>query len=120
MLRRPPRSTLFPYTTLFRSEAVRRPPRAAGPDARARPLAHRSGFVEDRAGAYGRRCHLPRLAAGAEQGRTAADRRLLARHRKIAGGSEAPVEGSRRREFELRAAQPLDRSAVQILRHLGG
>src|SRR5438128_5949785 len=24
MIRRPPRSTLFPYTTLFRSEAVRR------------------------------------------------------------------------------------------------
>src|SRR5690554_7367005 len=28
MLRRPPRSTLFPYTTLFRSEAVRRQRRA--------------------------------------------------------------------------------------------
>src|SRR2546429_986863 len=26
MIRRPPRSTLFPYTTLFRSEARRRPP----------------------------------------------------------------------------------------------
>src|SRR5438876_5265341 len=26
MIRRPPRSTLFPYTTLFRSEAVRRRP----------------------------------------------------------------------------------------------
>src|SRR5687768_18148238 len=26
MLRRPPRSTLFPYTTLFRSEAVEREP----------------------------------------------------------------------------------------------
>src|SRR5689334_24000193 len=25
MLRRPPRSTLFPYTTLFRSRALRRP-----------------------------------------------------------------------------------------------
>src|SRR2546429_5357554 len=45
MIRRPPRSTLFPYTTLFRSEArVRRDadrhahraarPGAAGPDAR--------------------------------------------------------------------------------------
>src|SRR2546423_9100493 len=35
MIRRPPRSTLFPYTTLFRSRAARRPPprsfaRAAG------------------------------------------------------------------------------------------
>src|SRR2546430_8502890 len=34
MIRRPPRSTLFPYTTLFRSqlgeELSRRPPRGAG------------------------------------------------------------------------------------------
>src|SRR5688572_31725081 len=29
MLRRPPRSTLFPYTTLFRSPARRGPPAAA-------------------------------------------------------------------------------------------
>src|SRR2546429_6657583 len=28
MIRRPPRSTLFPYTTLFRSGHTRRPPRA--------------------------------------------------------------------------------------------
>src|SRR3712207_8940195 len=32
MIRRPPRSTLFPYTTLFRSSALRRdPPRASHP-----------------------------------------------------------------------------------------
>src|SRR2546425_8630355 len=37
MIRRPPRSTLFPYTTLFRSRAVG-PRRAA-----ARPCAARSG-----------------------------------------------------------------------------
>src|SRR3712207_8556053 len=29
MIRRPPRSTLFPYTTLFRSRAPRRRPRGA-------------------------------------------------------------------------------------------
>src|SRR5258706_15374703 len=29
MIRRPPRSTLFPYTTLFRSEDIGRGPRAA-------------------------------------------------------------------------------------------
>src|SRR5256885_5723482 len=29
MIRRPPRSTLFPYTTLFRSETARRAPDAA-------------------------------------------------------------------------------------------
>src|SRR3712207_8821538 len=32
MIRRPPRSTLFPYTTLFRSRAARAAPRAAEPD----------------------------------------------------------------------------------------
>src|SRR5260370_16081565 len=31
MIRRPPRSTLFPYTTLFRSAAGRRPPGGALP-----------------------------------------------------------------------------------------
>src|SRR2546422_7249057 len=30
MIRRPPRSTLFPYTTLFRSPPARRGPRDAG------------------------------------------------------------------------------------------
>src|SRR3712207_7042728 len=30
MIRRPPRSTLFPYTTLFRSRAHRRPPARPG------------------------------------------------------------------------------------------
>src|SRR3712207_8720400 len=29
MIRRPPRSTLFPYTTLFRSDGPRRPPNFA-------------------------------------------------------------------------------------------
>src|SRR2546427_1122915 len=31
MIRRPPRSTLFPYTTLFRSPAGARPSHGAGP-----------------------------------------------------------------------------------------
>src|SRR3712207_7191727 len=34
MIRRPPRSTLFPYTTLFRSEAARAPPHRLGYDVR--------------------------------------------------------------------------------------
>src|SRR3712207_9081670 len=40
MIRRPPRSTLFPYTTLFRSQAAVRPP---GPvhDRRGRPCLRR-------------------------------------------------------------------------------
>src|SRR5262249_56838845 len=46
MLRRPPRSTLFPYTTLFRSPASRRrrraAERAAGPASNARARGRRS------------------------------------------------------------------------------
>src|SRR5690349_22162056 len=32
MIRRPPRSTLFPYTTLFRSEVANEPPQVCGAD----------------------------------------------------------------------------------------
>src|SRR5260221_6650426 len=35
MIRRPPRSTLFPYTTLFRSPQIRSLPRPASSDRRA-------------------------------------------------------------------------------------
>src|SRR3712207_8671598 len=35
MIRRPPRSTLFPYTTLFRSRGAARPPPARAPRGRA-------------------------------------------------------------------------------------
>src|SRR5687768_17803151 len=56
MIRRPPRSTLFPYTTLFRSAGVtaaRRAPvhvRAAGPAraGAALPLRQRPSLVHDR------------------------------------------------------------------------
>src|SRR3712207_7993758 len=37
MIRRPPRSTLFPYTTLFRSQYIRSAPRGQAPDFHARP-----------------------------------------------------------------------------------
>src|SRR2546429_7326468 len=37
MIRRPPRSTLFPYTTLFRSKFLRASPRAAPERIEARP-----------------------------------------------------------------------------------
>src|SRR5476651_2763025 len=39
MIRRPPRSTLFPYTTLFRSRPARRASRARPRPMRARPPA---------------------------------------------------------------------------------
>src|SRR3712207_8133875 len=41
MIRRPPRSTLFPYTTLFRSQAAQRQVEVVG----AGLLAHRLGLV---------------------------------------------------------------------------
>src|SRR2546426_8406886 len=49
MIRRPPRSTLFPYTTLFRSKAARRDPRTnrdpcrRDPDRVRRPRRCRAG-----------------------------------------------------------------------------
>src|SRR5256885_6271026 len=49
MIRRPPRSTLFPYTTLFRSRSVR----CAGRDPGGRPPLH------VRASAASRGVHLP-------------------------------------------------------------
>src|SRR5437667_4453933 len=48
MLRRPPRSTLFPYTTLFRSNQLRVPLRIGRGTPRLRLVAleHRLGLVE--------------------------------------------------------------------------
>src|SRR2546426_3614755 len=54
MIRRPPRSTLFPYTTLFRSHAVRQRRRARGE----------------------RRRHLPELEHRRRRQRLHADRRV--------------------------------------------
>src|SRR2546422_8313232 len=42
MIRRPPRSTLFPYTTLFRSQLERRPDQHAGRDLQRRELQRRA------------------------------------------------------------------------------
>src|SRR3712207_6977585 len=46
MIRRPPRSTLFPYTTLFRSDVLGRAPEPAQRGAEAAPLPWQPG-VED-------------------------------------------------------------------------
>src|SRR5690349_21922382 len=56
MIRRPPRSTLFPYTTLFRSQAYGRsqandPPQRFRPASNQRRIAQRSycgGCIQDR------------------------------------------------------------------------
>src|SRR3712207_7762602 len=50
MIRRPPRSTLFPYTTLFRSD--RRLPRAAGRQGRAPPRRRREPLPHRRPPPY--------------------------------------------------------------------
>src|SRR3712207_7027894 len=51
MIRRPPRSTLFPYTTLFRSSASRTPRRApSSPEAPCRAGQTTSGRVSRNAG----------------------------------------------------------------------
>src|SRR5688572_32470733 len=82
MIRRPPRSTLFPYTTLFRSQR-RRAARAAGhADGRARPLrllARAVGREERRAG--GDRALLRRLHAEGREDRKST--RLNSSHSQI-------------------------------------
>src|SRR3712207_9466805 len=69
MIRRPPRSTLFPYTTLFRSPADRRPV--------PQPPSAPAGRLRARAAARGRRDHgrgAAHIAPCAEE-RTAPDRK---------------------------------------------
>ena len=60
----------------------------------------------------------PGIETGREQGGAAEDRRLLARHREVAGRGAAAVEGGRGRGDQLRTAEPRCRSAVQIYREL--
>src|SRR5256885_8949487 len=50
MIRRPPRSTLFPYTTLFRSRRVRRRQEHAAPPARRARPAHQRPYPLRRRG----------------------------------------------------------------------
>src|SRR3712207_7420614 len=61
MIRRPPRSTLFPYTTLFRSPARREAPGVRGPPARPAREGQR---------VRGREAALPRAVAGRPPGRS--------------------------------------------------
>src|SRR5258708_21805249 len=57
MIRRPPRSTLFPYTTLFRSRLLPQPPREEVEHARVERLRERAlkNLVRQLDGALGRR-----------------------------------------------------------------
>src|SRR2546430_14430862 len=91
MIRRPPRSTLFPYTTLFRSDGAR----AAAAQRVVRGLALRS---RDRAAAL-RAVGVPRARV-----RPRRDRRARQRPRPrgglVVGGAAAAADGVRR---EIRA-----------------
>src|SRR3712207_6855297 len=90
MIRRPPRSTLFPYTTLFRSHLPPTPPprtlslRASG---------HRPTARGDDAEPAG-------PVAGAGHGGAAADRRLLG--------------GRARRALGRRPRRPADRKSTRL------
>src|SRR3712207_7982966 len=54
MIRRPPRSTLFPYTTLFRSQLVAQAGAAAGLDGDAQPQVVAALLVQQRLDLGGR------------------------------------------------------------------
>src|SRR2546422_7215261 len=71
MIRRPPRSTLFPYTTLFRSPTLaewRRPARHGGPGAQGAGLQPTARVAS------------PRYAAPADQGADRKSTRLNSSH----------------------------------------
>src|SRR3712207_8017929 len=72
MIRRPPRSTLFPYTTLFRSDA-----RGIRPQHRQRqqPDVRKEGEPEEEAGARGQRRETEQVAAVDERCEADGDRK---------------------------------------------
>src|SRR2546422_4701909 len=78
MIRRPPRSTLFPYTTLFRSRAARPLAPGARAEARRRPRGRRVSPPD------GRAAHEPR-----RRGQAAALARDVPRHAVLGGGAAA-------------------------------
>src|SRR5438309_6873219 len=71
MIRRPPRSTLFPYTTLFRS------------DGRQRPVPRRAHHGGVRGGASRQELHLPASPAAGRRRRDRKSTRLNSSHSSI-------------------------------------
>ena len=106
-------------TPNHKKKAVRRRAGTPRADAGDRPLARRPADRQDCHRAHRRRRRLSGLPVGGDQRGTRAARRVLARHREVAGGSKASVKGSRRRGAELRAVEPHGRPALQVQRHLG-
>src|SRR2546427_1485100 len=87
MIRRPPRSTLFPYTTLFRSVALAQAREIRSADKAEGQLFHFAG--------YGRGAHL----------------RLIARAAKVCDGQAITVWSVHREHLRLVTGfQPLERS----------
>src|SRR3989441_7765789 len=112
MIRRPPRSTLFPYTTLFRSRA---PGGARGGDGEARRL--RDGGEGDRRG----RAHLRVVRARhGVSGAALLPRRALPAARRRHVGDPAPRDRTRAGlgpgDRILLTGRPADRRAPEALR----
>src|SRR2546422_11643340 len=91
MIRRPPRSTLFPYTTLFRSELRQRV------DARIVPLDQRLGREEPGPRRITRRQPVP----GGERGRS-----LALHHEGVAGEALPPAREIRSPAGEVDPGEP--------------
>src|SRR6266516_3159085 len=105
MIRRPPRSTLFPYTTLFRSpdesDALRSVPGRKG--VRRAPADRALQEISRRGGALARHAQAPRVEA-----RRALSRRLdLARNQEeLTLSSRSDSAGPRGLPFRLRVSRP--------------
>src|SRR2546428_13214062 len=82
MIRRPPRSTLFPYTTLFRSRPPQRPRDGAGERSAAQ---HAGDVAPVRSRDEGVRRRVPRPARPLRPGRQPAGRWLAAPPRLLHG-----------------------------------
>src|SRR2546430_17177694 len=90
MIRRPPRSTLFPYTTLFRSGPAHRPPMERGP--RWLGLAPASSTARPRGSPDDRRPDLGNARSHAGRRRGAVRTALEEKHRVIAlPGARTPT-----------------------------
>src|SRR2546427_5863558 len=83
MIRRPPRSTLFPYTTLFRSRGGRGTRRAAGRGAAPRGVLERAHHRGDQGRARARGDHGDRAAPPARPRGDRKSTRLNSSHSQI-------------------------------------
>src|SRR3990170_738392 len=103
MIRRPPRSTLFPYTTLFRSRPIYHTPPRRGARCRGTPP-HRARS-EEHTSELQSPDHLVCRLLLEKKPRYSHGRRSLTRHRRLGAGS-SPPSGSKRFQPVRRTAQP--------------